>query len=193
MLIDQDVTTTTGNFELRLLMHEKYPGAEAVAWDNINLTIGTFTFTEDFESGLDGWTVRSYEANHPHDDTPAVFTPTDSGLFANAGNPGSASAGFTSDLSCYDNTRTAWLSRLMPELLPPGTYAVAIEFDAYVYKDPTQSPDDPEALGNRVLLLTDDAYDNPSYVLDTEIPFRASRSTCGEATARARSMASGSM
>ncbi|HOB76413.1 MAG TPA: hypothetical protein PKG54_18025 [Phycisphaerae bacterium] len=163
------ITTTTGNFEVRLLLHDKYKGKQAVAWDNVVITLRNFdtdevvyTLTEDFESGLGGWTAKSFEAAHPHDDTPTLLAADDSRLFANEGNPGSTSVGFVSLTACPDNTRAAWISRLFPSLLPAGTYMVEIDMDAYVYKDPTKHPDKPEALGNRVLVLTDDNYDQPT-------------------------------
>jgi hypothetical protein len=39
VLIERSITTVTGNIEFRLLLHDKHEGKQAVAWDNILLTI----------------------------------------------------------------------------------------------------------------------------------------------------------
>jgi hypothetical protein len=39
VVLEQPFTTSTGDIEVRLLLHDKAPGAQAVAWDNLTLTL----------------------------------------------------------------------------------------------------------------------------------------------------------
>ena len=108
--VTQSVTTATGNVLLRLLMNPKHSGPQSVSWDNVHLTIkqgGTtvFAFGEDFEAGLGNWTAMNWAQVHSHNDAPRTFSSTDALLYANTGNPGSISAGFSSNMSVFDGTR----------------------------------------------------------------------------------------
>ena len=137
-VIEGDIETTTGNVELRLLMHEKYSGQLTCAWDNLSLSITdsnqneVFSYTDDFENGLDGWDALLFGPTP--NDTPQPFAADDPLLYHNRNNPGSTSGGFSSDLTEIDRTRAAWMQQQFPQILAPGTYDVVFEFDAYVYK-----------------------------------------------------------
>jgi hypothetical protein len=239
------LTTATGNIELRLLMQKKHNWQSAATWDNVHVTITpaaggapVVSFVADFETGLGGFTPSVFDP--PNNDTPMTFTSTDPLLYANQNNPGSTSAGYSSNMDPYDGTAGEWIQRQFPNAVPadptngttydvtlafdryvyretfpdndtpllfpangagiygantghngtqtagfssnlvsadgnsewlrqlfpsattgltPGTYAVRLELDLYLYKD----SEDGGSLGNRLLVLTDDQYDNPDY------------------------------
>jgi len=142
-----DLDTTTGNIELRLLMHEKYSGQVTCAWDNVALSITdsgggeVFSYTDDFEDGLDGWEGKLY-GPEPND-TPQTFTADDPLLYHNRNNPGSTSGGYSSNLPARDTTEAAWMQQQFPQILGPGMFDVVFEFDAYVYKLPEPNNDMP--------------------------------------------------
>jgi len=225
-LRDQDIQTTTGNVELRLLMHEKYQGQNTVAWDNLTLTLresggGPIVFTypagtagtistrtdddtavvtlatghglqvndavtvawsaglgirprmlvtavsgddvtvdgglqdilpaqgtavtmikpEDFEDGLAGWTTMIYGGG-ANNDSPQLFTAADPALYWNIDNPGSVSAGYSSNMEPKDWTSGAWMQRQFPAAVAPGDYQVKFEYDTYVYKYPVPNNDE---------------------------------------------------
>jgi hypothetical protein len=167
------VSTTTGNIEQRLLMHEKYAGPQAVAWDNVQFTVKqgdttVLSFSDDFESGLGNWEAITGLTGNANNDSPTMFTSTDPLLFLNTDNPGSASAGYSSSLVEVDSTRAAWLQRQFPGRLPAGTHHLRLEMDVYRYKDPTRT--DPWGVGNRVHILSDDQYDDPIWNFDSGDP-----------------------
>ena len=141
---------------------------------------------EDFESGLGAWTARvgtPWPAEQ--NGTPVLFSPTDPLLYTNTGNPGSQSAGFSSNLSPWDNSLAAWMEKRFVGVLPAGTYRVRLELDRYVYKDPAyRAPvaPDPYAIGNRVFLFTDSCYANPCLNFDGGMPAAESAKAIGPAT-----------
>lgn len=226
----QDIQTTAGNVELRLLFHEKYEHYNTVAWDNLTLTLrqpgGAVVFTypagtagtlttrtdadngvvtlaaghglqpndmvdvswagpagsggirrmtvssvsgndvtvsatvgasdalpalgtavvvnkpEDFEDGLAGWNAKLY--GPPPNDTPSLFSATDSLLYDNVDNPGSQSAGYSSDMAETDFTRAAWLQQQFPAVVPGGeVYVARFEYDCYVYKKMREDNNEP--------------------------------------------------
>lgn len=176
--ISGTINTTTGDIELRLLMHDKNSGAQTVAWDNVQLRVGTtenpnlFEFTEDFEQegAMDNWTVQWYL---PYFDTPQLFPANDPLLYTNTWAypatmpmPQSQSVGYSSDLQ-DGKTEAAWLEKQFLGLVQPGTYLMRLEFDWYVYKNKSQV-NDPWAVGNRVFLLTDQQVGNPTLNFDVE-------------------------
>jgi hypothetical protein len=132
--------TTTGNIELRLMMHEKYAGQQTVAWDNVRLVIRdpsqggaiVLSFSDDFEAGLGQWTPMTWRTATPNNDTVLVFSGLDPLLYANANNNGSHSAGFSSNLAQYDGTKAEWLTKRLPAVVQPGTYDYRLEFERYV-------------------------------------------------------------
>lgn len=150
--ITGQITTTTGNIELRLLFHEKDDGSQSVIWDNVHLVIEpagggdpVLDFTEDFESGYVEWDYLVWPGGSPPgptNDAPTTFTATDPDLFWNINNPGSTSAGFSSNLANKDATSAAWIQRQFPSVVNPGTYDVRFEFDAYVYRYPWPNNDE---------------------------------------------------
>jgi len=93
---------------------------------------------EDFEDGLAGWTTMLYGGG-ANNDTPQTFTSTDPALYWNKGNPGSTSAGYSSNMSPMDFTNTVWLQRQFT--ISPGSYEVVYEYDTYVYKYPSPNND----------------------------------------------------
>lgn len=170
VVLTKSVTTTTGNLEIRLLMHEKHEGPQAVAWDNVQLTVKQgeteiFSFSDDFESGLGNWAAMVGIANN---DSPMTFTANDPLLYDNVDNPGSMSGGYSSNLASYDNTQAAWMQRQFPGLLTPGTHTLRLEMDVYRYIG--EGVGDPWGVGNRVYVLTDDQYDDPSWHFDQGDP-----------------------
>ncbi|MGQ9648798.1 MAG: hypothetical protein ACUVXJ_01660 [Phycisphaerae bacterium] len=138
------VTTTTGNFELRLLKHEKGNGPETVAWDDIDLVIKDASeqvmieFHDNFDGPdpLAGWTqMSSGRAPVSNNDEPKLFAANNPLLYKNIDNPGSQSAGYSSAEYFKDKTGHAWMKRLFPDALPPGaTGTMRLEFDWYVYR-----------------------------------------------------------
>jgi hypothetical protein len=177
VFVDRPATvTTTGNFVLRLLMHEKYAGQQSILWDNVVLSIkqngvevAGFPFSEGFEDGLaaNGWVAWSpYLLGN--NDTPSLFTFNDPLLYTNTGNPGSHSAGYSSNIDPVDTTSGEWLQWQKPAAVVPGTYAFRLEFDRYVY---TADQLNPWGLGNRVCLLTDNLYNTPGWNFDGPGPF----------------------
>ncbi len=145
------IDTTTGNVEVRLLMFEKYSQQQTVAWDNVRLVItpvsggpAVLDYTEDFEDGYADWTYLVWRNQSPpgqSNDTPLTFSPTDPLLFANQGNPGSTSAGYSSNLSNWDGTN-GYMQQLFAGAVPGGeTYAVTFEYDCYVYRYPYPNND----------------------------------------------------
>jgi hypothetical protein len=129
-------------------MHEKDGGAQAVAWDNVHITItpagggpAALDYSDDFEDGLEGWTARLF--GPPPNDDPILFSSSDPLLYDNNGNPGSTSAGYSSDLAVLDNTPAAYLLQLFPAVVSPGTYMLTYEYDAYVYEYPVPNNDAP--------------------------------------------------
>ncbi len=225
----QDIQTTTGNVELRLLFHEKYAHYNTVAWDNLTLSLrqpgGAIVFTypagtagtlttrtdadngvvtlgaghglqpndmvdvswvgpagsggirrmtvssvsgndvtvsatvgasdalpaqdtavvvnkpEDFEDGLAGWTAKLWGGG-VNNDTPQTFTSADPDLYWNVNNPGTTSAGFSSNMEYKDFTSAAWMQQQFPVAVTPGTYDVKFEYDAYVYRYPAPNYDE---------------------------------------------------
>lgn len=164
VVYDVSVTTATGNIELRLLMHDKYGGKQAVAWDNLSLQVDTFSFSENFEAGLGAWTTVIFpqDVPGPSNDTPSLFASNDALLYTNTDNPGSQSAGYSSANAVIDRTRAAWLQVQLPAAVAPGTHTFRLEADMYVYKDPA-SVSDPFAVANRMYVLTDEDYDLPEF------------------------------
>ena len=162
------INTTTGDIELRLLMHDKRGGPQTVAWDNVELTIGNgsnpelFVFTEDFEAenALDAWTVRSTPF---YDDTPVVFGPNDPRLLGDMDSPGSDSAGYASNATATAGVAGPYLQQLFPEAIEPGTYTIRLQLDWYVKKDHSN----PWGVGNRIYFLYDNLYDQPTWNFDT--------------------------
>ncbi|HPD29337.1 MAG TPA: hypothetical protein PLL20_05040 [Phycisphaerae bacterium] len=138
------VTTTTGNLELRLLKHEKCSGLETVAWDDVDLVIRdaseqvVFEFHDNFDGPdpLADWTqVISCREPVSNNDEPKLFAANDPLLYKNIDNPGSQSAGYSSAEYFKDKTGHAWMKRLFPNALPPGTSGtMRLEFDWYVYR-----------------------------------------------------------
>ncbi|MGQ9649567.1 MAG: hypothetical protein ACUVXJ_05625 [Phycisphaerae bacterium] len=125
-------------------------------------------FTEDFESGLDGWTVLAYDpTGGVNNNTPLVFDSTGAGIYgANIGYPGSQAVGFSSNLAPWDGQQPQWIEIQWPGLLEPGVYDVVIVVDRYVYLDTDDPPDGPGdedqyGAGDRIYVLTDSKYDNP--------------------------------
>ena len=169
--IPGSINTTTGNIELRLLMHDKRGGPQTVAWDNIQLTIGNagnpklFVFSEDFEAenALDEWMVRSSPF---YDDTPVMFGPHDPLLLGDINSPGSDSAGYASDAIATAGVQAAYLQQLFPEVVEPGTYTIHLQLDWYVKK----THGNPWAVGNRIYFLYDNLYDQPNWNFDTGDP-----------------------
>jgi hypothetical protein len=180
------IDTSTGDIELRLLMHEKDDGAQAVVWDDVHLVVTpaaggnpALDFTEDFESGIGGWTyvvwMNQIPPGSPNNDAPLTFTATDLLLYTNSSNPGSTSAGYSSDLAEYDAT-SEWIQGQFPNAVPADplngtTYNVRLEFDRYVYAMDLSSLN---PVGNRVLVLTDDYYNAPELDFD-----RVDLQSCG--------------
>lgn len=116
---------------------------------------------EDFEDGLAGWTTKLYGPKP--NDTPILFSATDPLLYDNVDNPGSQSAGFSSNMAEMDFTGAAWMQQQFPAAVPAGeTYVATFEYDCYVYKE----PGDPWGVGNRMYVLTDDQYNQPLWDFD---------------------------
>jgi hypothetical protein len=123
--------------------------------------MGVTLMSEDFESGLGAWTAMvSNPPSGPDNDTPMLFSATDPLLYTNTGNPGSTSAGYSSDLAVYDDSQAEWIQRQFPSAVAAGTYQVRLELDLYVYR---ADGEDPWGVGNRIYLLTDNQYNNPGW------------------------------
>lgn len=137
------VTTTTGNFELRLLKHEKGDGQETVAWDDLDLVIKDASeqvmieYHDNFDGPdpLAGWTnMKSCLKPISNNDDAQIFAADDPLLYDNIDNPGSHSAGYSDYVLYQDQTDKAWLKRLFPNALPAGaTGTMKLEFDWYVF------------------------------------------------------------
>jgi hypothetical protein len=54
VVLEREVSTTSGNIEMRLLMHDKIRGKQAVAWDNVRLTVGLPCWEPRFDRDNDG-------------------------------------------------------------------------------------------------------------------------------------------
>jgi len=162
VIIDRTVATATGNIELRLLLHDKNrPFEQAVAWDNVVLRVnGKEIMSEDFESGLGSWEARMY--GPPNNDAPTIFTTTDVRLYDNLNNPGTEGAGYSSDIP-YDGTIAEWIQKQFPNAVAAGDYLATLEMDVYVYR---LDLGDPWGVGNRVYVLTDFQYDDPTWDFD---------------------------
>lgn len=181
-------TLNNGNLEIRLVQYERQGdggfGDLNVAWDNLHIVLKDYTtkqvlwtWDEDFESYnsttelMTVWTrmLRPAEdPDRPRNDTPLLFSPTDPLLHTNSGNPGSQSAGYSSDLAYTDPTLFEWIQQQFPAIVAPGTYPIHFECDRYVYKVSTVT--DPWAVANRVYILTDSLYDNPEWNVGTADP-----------------------
>ncbi|MBN1811685.1 MAG: hypothetical protein JXA14_07610 [Anaerolineae bacterium] len=176
-------TSQNGSIEVRLVQYGSQPSGDlTTAWDNLHVVLKDYStgvpgaelwrLDEDFEAYddatnplTDTWTRVLYppeDPARPRNDTPIVFAPDDPLLYANTGNPGTHSAGYSSDLLYTDPTTVEWLQQQFPALVAPGTYPIHVEFDRYVYKDQAVV-DDRWAVANRVYLLTNELYDNPSW------------------------------
>jgi hypothetical protein len=159
------VNTTTGNFEVRLLQHDKYVGyPQAVAWDNVRLTIdGVEIMFEDFHNGLGEWTDLVY--GHAYNDDPAIFFNPVVPFGPNTGRleAWGQAAGYSSNMAGSDQTAGEWIQKQFAAALVPGEYNAVLEVDAYVYK---QNTSDPHGVGNRMYVLTDAQYDNPTWDFD---------------------------
>lgn len=178
-------TSQNGSIEIRLVNYERpdVSGQLTMAWDNLHVVLKDFTtkavlweLHEDFESYSSVeeltavWSVvgrPSEDPNRPDNDTAVIFETDDTRLYTNSSNPGSRSAGYSSDLLYLDFTEHQWLQKQLPGALAPGTYPIELEYDRYVYKGPGFTTD-PFALGNKVYLLTNELYNDPTYAVDSD-------------------------
>jgi hypothetical protein len=179
-------TSQNGNIEIRLVQYGSQPQGDLTnAWNNLHVVLKDFTtkqelwrLDEDFESYDDTanplsntWTRVLYppeDPARPRNDTPLVFASDDPLLYTNTGNPGTQSAGYSSNL-LYPDPTMAWMQRQFPAVVAPGTYPIHVEFDRYVYKDQTVV-NDRWAVANRMYLLTNELYNDPSWNIWTSDP-----------------------
>ena len=90
--------------------------------------------------------------------------------------PGSASS-----LTVHDGSAAEWLQHQVPTAVPPGTYNVTLELDVYVYAADAATGD-LFGCGNRLYVLTDTEYNNPTWNFDGSVPAYDIRKSFWDAT-----------
>lgn len=136
------ITTTTGDIQIRLQLWEKAPGQLSAAWDNLTVTLeevgnptNTWTLTDDFE-GADPLANWTYKLPGIYGQVPVFqsFTASDAALYDNIDNPGTNSAGYSNDYTSIGGYNWFWASQLFPGAVDAGEeYTARLEFDWYVY------------------------------------------------------------
>lgn len=136
------ITTTTGDIEIRLQLWEKDDGELTAAWDNLTIHLedasdpgNTWTFTDDFE-GADPLADWEYKLPGTFGQIPEfrTFTPTDLALYDNINNPGSTTAGYSNAYEQIAGFNWFWAQQQFPGVADPGvTYTARLEFDRYVF------------------------------------------------------------
>ncbi len=136
------ITTTTGDLEIRLQLWEKSPGQLTAAWDNLTIHLvdindpgNTWTLTEDFE-GTNPLADWEYKLPGLFGQIPVFqeFATDDAALYDNVNNPGSTSAGYSNDYDEIGGFNWFWAHQLFPGTADPGVlYTARLEFDRYVY------------------------------------------------------------
>jgi len=136
------ITTATGDIQIRLQLWEKAPGQLSAAWDDLTVTLvevgnpsNTWTLTDDFE-GADPLANWTYKLPGIYGQVPVFrsFTASDGALYDNINNPGTQSAGYSNDYESIGGPNWFWASQLFPGAVNAGVaYTARLEFDWYVY------------------------------------------------------------